>query len=79
MILGASSVVLYCCINGVIVVVLWFSNVMPEFRDFINQLALVDLLLRGGDFTWSRSWADSVAFRLDRFLFQLIGRSFFQI
>jgi len=31
------------------------SNNMPEFHDFINYSALVDLQLRGGDFPWSRS------------------------
>ena len=39
-----------------------------EFQDFINYSALMDLPLRGGDSTWSRSGDDSVCLRLDRFL-----------
>ena len=53
------------------------SNAMAEFRDFINQRALVDLPLKGGDFTWSRSGVDSVASRLDRFLVSLDWEDFF--
>ena len=30
-------------------------NTIQEFHDFINYSALVDLPLRGGDFTWSKS------------------------
>jgi len=41
---------------------------MAEFRIFINQRALLDLLLRGGEFKWSRNGVDAVASRLDRFL-----------
>ena len=55
------------------------SNAMAEFRDFINQSALVDLPLRGGDFTWSRSGDDSVASRLDRFFVSVDWEEFFQI
>jgi len=53
------------------------SNAMAEFRDFINQKALVDLSLRGGDFTWSRSGVGSVASRLDRFLMSVDWEEFF--
>jgi len=53
------------------------SNAMNEFRDFINQRALMDLPLRGGDFTWSRSGVDSVASRLDRFLVSVDWEDFF--
>ena len=38
------------------------------FQDFINYSALLDLPLKGGDFTWSRSGDESVCSRLDRFL-----------
>jgi len=44
------------------------GNAMAGFRIFINQRALLDLPLRGGEFTWSRSGVDAVASRLDRFL-----------
>jgi len=50
---------------------------MAEFRNFIDQRALMDLPLRGGDFTWSRSGADPVASRLDRFLVSLDWEEFF--
>ena len=55
------------------------SNAMAEFRNFINQRALMDLPLKGGDFTWSRSGADPVAL-LDwiAFLCRWIRRSSFQ-
>jgi len=53
------------------------SNAMAEFRNFINQRALMDLPLRGGDFTWSRSGADPVASRLDRFFVSLDWEEFF--
>ena len=43
-------------------------NTMQEVHDFIKYSALVDLPLRGGDFTWSRSGGDAVLSRLDRFL-----------
>ena len=39
-----------------------------EFEDFINYTALLDLPLKGGDFTWSRSEDESLYSRLDRFL-----------
>ena len=55
------------------------SNATAEFLDFINQSALVDLTLRGGDFTWSRSGTDSVASRLDRFFVSVDWEEFFQI
>ena len=41
-------------------------NAMAEFRIFINQRALLDLPLREGEFTWSRSGVGAVASRLDR-------------
>ena len=41
---------------------------MQEFHDFINYSALVDLPLRGGEFTWSRSGGEAVYSKLDRFL-----------
>ena len=47
------------------------SNAMAEFRDFINHRALMDLPLRGGDFTWSRSGVESLTSRLDRFIVSL--------
>ena len=53
------------------------SSAMAEFREFINQRALVDLPLRGGDYTWSRSGVDSVASRLDRFLVMVDWEDFF--
>jgi len=53
------------------------SNAMAEFRDFINQSALMDLPLREGDFTWSRSGDDSVASRLDRFFVSVDWEEFF--
>ena len=37
----------------------------------------MDLPLRGGDFTWSRSGADSVASRLDRFIMLFDWEEFF--
>ena len=43
-------------------------NAMVEFHDFINYATLLDLPLKGGDFTWSRSGDESVCSRLDRFL-----------
>ena len=46
-------------------------NTMQEFHDFLNYSALVDLPLRGGAFTWSRSGGDAVCSRLDRFLVSL--------
>jgi len=46
-------------------------NTMQEFHDFINYSALVDLHLRGGDFTWSRSGEDAICSRLDCFLVSL--------
>ena len=46
-------------------------NTMLEFHDFINYSALVDLPLRGDDFTWSRSGGDAGCSRLDRFLVSL--------
>ena len=46
-------------------------NTMLEFHDFINYSALVDLPLRGGEFTWSRSGGGAVCPRLDRFLVSL--------
>jgi len=36
------------------------SNAMVEFQDFINYLALLDLPLKGGNFTWSSSGDESV-------------------
>jgi len=44
------------------------SNAMVEFQNFINYTALLDLPLKGGDFTWSRSGDESVCSRLDHFL-----------
>ena len=46
-------------------------NTMLEFHDLINYVALVDLPLRGGDYTWSRSGGEAVRSRLDRFLVSL--------
>jgi len=46
-------------------------NAMLEFHDFINYAALVDLPLRGGDYTWSRSGGEAVCSRLDHFLVSL--------
>jgi len=46
-------------------------NTMLEFHDFINYSALVDLPLRGGEYTWSRSGGETVCSRLDRFLVSL--------
>ena len=46
-------------------------NTMLEFHDFINYSALVDLPLRGDDFTWSGSGGDAVCSRLDRILVSL--------
>jgi len=37
------------------------GNAMAEFQIFINQRALLDLPLRGGEFTWSRSGVDAMA------------------
>jgi len=34
------------------------ANTMSEFHEFINYSALVDLPLRGGEFTWFRSGLD---------------------
>ena len=34
-------------------------NTMLEFHDFVSYAALVDLPLRGGDYTWSRSGVGS--------------------
>ena len=53
------------------------SNAMAEFWDFINQSALTDLPLRGGDFTWSRSGVDPVASRLESFLVSADWEEFF--
>ena len=42
------------------------GNAMAEFRIFINQRALLDLLLRGREFTWSRSGVDATLPCVDR-------------
>ena len=47
------------------------ANTMMEFHDFINYAALVDLPLRGGEHTWSRSGGEAVRSRFDRFLVSL--------
>ena len=44
---------------------------MEEFHDFINYATLVDLPLRGGDYTWSGSGGEVVHSRLHRFLVSL--------
>ena len=41
------------------------NDTMLEFHDFINYAALVDLPLRGGEYTWSRSGGEAVCLRLD--------------
>jgi len=46
-------------------------NTMLEFHDFINYAALVDLHLRGGEYTWSRSGGEAVCSGLDRLLVSL--------
>jgi len=43
-------------------------NAMVEFQDFVNYSALLDLPLKGGNFTRSRSGDESVCSRLDCFL-----------
>ena len=44
------------------------SNTMGDFLDLINHSSLIDLPLRGGDFTWSRSGSSTSCSKLDRFL-----------
>jgi len=52
-------------------------NAMVEFQEFINYSALLDLPVREGDFTWSRSGDESVCLRLDHFLVSADWEEFF--
>ena len=52
-------------------------NTMVEFHDFINYATLVDLPLRRGDYTRSRSGGEAVRSRLDRFLVSLDWEEYF--
>ncbi|GMI67867.1 hypothetical protein HRI_000456000 [Hibiscus trionum] len=47
------------------------KKAMEEFDEFIEDLALIDLPLSGGDFTWCSNREDPVFCRLDRFLMSI--------
>jgi hypothetical protein len=48
-----------------------YSTAMMEFSDFIAEQGLVDILLVGGQFTWSNNQEDEIWSRIDRFLISL--------
>ena len=46
----------------------FFTQTMHQFFDFISKHGLIDLPLEGGSFTWSNSREAVSRSRLDRFL-----------
>jgi hypothetical protein len=44
-----------------------FSSAMHEFSDFISELGLLDIPLKGGLFTWSNNREVSTKSRIDHF------------
>ena len=55
-----------------------YSTTMPEFLEFIFVQSLVDLLLEGGQFTWSNNQEDQTWSKIDRFLLSPDGKNIFQ-
>jgi hypothetical protein len=55
-----------------------YSTTMPEFLEFIFVQSLVDLLLEGGQFTWSNNQEDQTWSKIDRFLLSSDGKNIFQ-